>query len=497
MKNTVFNKIKSITALLLLVALLIPSLASCGISSWFTKTEIVDGIENVPEGSGAISVLTDKNGATPTSAYLTWTAVDNAVDYIVQISSDENFTNLVESNVVSSCRYSIATVLNYSTKYFVRIFARSLVEGSSVAICVLKTAFTTASAHNTTAPDYTETRMLFDFEDYTTESFNDLFSMNAGGDNVTAEIVDGAGVNGSKALKLTGEKGTMGWGAMVCSMLPTGKKVWSGTTGIRLHIRAEEGSVSSFSVKVGKRGYQTWAKSFTVKNETGTYITIPYEVMEDKGGGDGIWDLSVMTFLQFTFVGSGTLYIDEISVGSTEEYRYDTTADAGKGIAPGILEGFEAENASDIVADGFKLVNVDGTYTEIVESSDGSGSELRFKLMSQSSYIQVNNSYYGYKKYDYNQADGITFKISLSHIKTGANILVKFGSYLNVYTATYDLAGAKAGEYITVKIPFSALALAEGSSGSLDFNKIDTLQIFIKESQYCYVTIDDIGFYKD
>ena len=79
----------------------------------------------------------------------------------------------------------------------------------------------------------------------------------------------------------------------------------------------------------------------------------------------------------------------------------------------------------------------------------------------------------------------------------GANVLVKFGSYLNVYTATYSLEGAKGGEYITVKIPFSELTLADGSSGELDYTKVDTLQIFVKESQYCYVTIDDIGFYKD
>ena len=75
--------------------------------------------------------------------------------------------------------------------------------------------------------------------------------------------------------------------------------------------------------------------------------------------------------------------------------------------------------------------------------------------------------------------------------------MIKFGSYLNVYTATYDMSGVKAGEYVTIKIPISALTLAEGSSGALNYDKIDTLQIFVKGCQYCYVTLDDVGFYKN
>ena len=75
--------------------------------------------------------------------------------------------------------------------------------------------------------------------------------------------------------------------------------------------------------------------------------------------------------------------------------------------------------------------------------------------------------------------------------------MIKFGSYLNVYTETIDFSNVKAGEYITVKIPISALTLAEGSSGALNYDKIDTLQIFVKGSQYCYVTLDDVGFYKN
>ena len=218
--------------------------------------------------------------------------------------------------------------------------------------------------------------------------------------------------------------------------------------------------------------------------------------MEDKGGGDGIWDLSIMTFMQFTFTGSGTLYIDEISIGSDENYQNDTTADAAKGIAPGILENFDGDDAANAVANGLSLYNVDGTFTQLVDTADG-GHELRFKTMSDSSFVSFNKQYYEISKYDYTQVDGITFKIRLSHQKSGAQVMIKFGSYLNVYTTTIDFSGVKAGEYVTVRIPISDLTLAEGSSGALNYNKIDTLQIFVKGCQYFYVTIDDVGFYKD
>ena len=485
---------KSVITLIAIILLVSQLLVAC------QKYEIVDGIDNVPSGTMQISVFKDAEGATCTSPYITWTQEDGAEDYIIQIASDKDFVNIIESKIVNTSRYSVAKILNYSTEYFVRIFARKTVDGEKYVFAMSKSSFITNEQHDTTAPDYTQTRTLFDFEEYTTESFLELFKPHAGGDTITAEIVEGAGVDGSKALKLTGEKGSMGWSAVVCSLLPTDKKVWTGTTGIRLHIRAEEGTSVKFSVKVGKRGYQTWSKSFIVKNEEGAYITIPYEVMADQGGGDGIWDLSIMTFMQFTFSGSaGTVYIDDITIGSTEEYMYDTTEEAAKGIAPGILETFESEDLSSKLSEHFNISSVDTSLTAIKESTDGSGHELYIKLWGNSSMVQLKKAAYELTKYDYTQVDGITFKFKISKVNSNASILIKFGSYLNVYTATYSLEGVQENEYVTIKIPFSALTLADDglSSGALDYTKIDTLQIFVKESQYCHVYLDDIGFYKD
>lgn len=483
---------KSVITLIAIILLVSQLLVAC------QRYEIVDGIDNIPSGTMQISVFKDGEGATCTSPYITWTEEDGAEDYIVQIASDKDFGNIIESKIVNTSRYSVAKILNYSTEYFVRIFARKTVEGEKYVFAVSNGSFITNEQHDTTAPDYTQTRTLFDFEEYTTESFLELFKPHAGGDTIAAEIVEGEGVDGSKALKLTGEKGSMGWSAVVCSLLPTDKKVWTGTTGIRLHIRAEEGTSVKFSVKVGKRGYQTWSKNFIVKNEEGAYITIPYEVMADQGGGDGIWDLSIMTFMQFTFSGSeGTVYIDDITIGSTEEYKYDTTAEAAKGIAPGILETFESEDLSSKLSENFNISNVDTSLTAIKESTDGSGHELYIKLWGNSSMVQLRKAPYELTKYDYTQVDGITFKFKISKVNSNASILIKFGSYLNVYTATYSLAGIEANEYVTIKIPFSDLVLAEGSTGALDYTKVDTLQIFVKESQYCHVYLDDIGFYKD
>lgn len=459
------------------------------------KNKVMEGIENIPTGSMTISVDTDSDGRTCVSPYLSWNAYEGAEDYYVQIANDENFTDTIESHIVSENRYSVKTTLNYDATYYARVIARKTVDNVKYGVSMSTFTFKTANKHSTTPPDYSKTRTLFDFEDYTTESFGSLFIRNDGGDNVVAEIVDGQGVNSSKALKISYEKSTVGWGAITCSKLPSDKQVWSGTTAIRLYVRAEKGTVTTFSVKVGKRGYQTWSKSFTLKNETGTYVTIPYSVMEDLGGGDGIWELSGMTFMQFTLKGApATVYIDDVTIGSTEEYKEDTTAEAKKGIAPSIVEDFE--NLEDW-STNLKLEGVDKTTVLPSIEETENGHELKIKLMQTSSYVQLVKEIYELSKYDYEQVDGITFKISVSQIKDGASVSVKFGSYLNIYTASKTLNSADAGNYIVVQIPFTDLALDSGSSGQLNYDKIDTLQIFVKGCQYCYVTLDDIGFYKN
>lgn len=477
---------------LVFVFIFIVMLSSCN------KKEVLDGIENIPTSGMTLSVDTDSNGATCVSPFLTWNAFDGADDYYVQLAEDELFENIIESDVVNDNRYSVKTTLKYSTTYNARVIARKQVNGNKYGVSVAKISFKTVDKHNTTPPDYTQTRTLFDFEDYTTESFGALFIRNDAGDNVVSEIVDGQGVNGSRALKLSYEKSSMGWGAITCSALPSEKKVWSGTTAIRLYVRAEKGTIATLSVKVGKRGYQTWSKSFVLKNESGTYVSIPFSVMEDQGGGDGIWELSGMTFMQFSLKGApATIYIDDITIGSSEEYKYDTTDDARRGIAPSILEDFESTDILDSLSTNFTFSGIDNSNVKPSIESNDNGHELKIILMSQSSFIQLRKAPYELSKYDYEQVDGITFKISVSQIKDGASISVKFGSYNNIYIASQELNKEDAGKYVVIRIPFADLTLAEGSSGKLNFDKVDTLQIFVKGSQYCYVTLDDIGFYKN
>ena len=138
MKNVTSIKIKSIVAFLLLIATLMPILTSCNLKSMFTKTEIIDGIENIPTGSMQISVTTDENGATCAYPYIVWTAEEGADDYIVQIALDEAFEQILESKSVKTTRYTVSTVLDYGTKYYVRVISRKSVDGEMVAISLSK-----------------------------------------------------------------------------------------------------------------------------------------------------------------------------------------------------------------------------------------------------------------------------------------------------------------------------------------------------------------------
>lgn len=67
------------------------------------------------------------NGATdiPLQPTLTWQPAADAVDYLVELATDAGFTNLVESAAVTATSYSVNNVLNESTTYFWRVFARN------------------------------------------------------------------------------------------------------------------------------------------------------------------------------------------------------------------------------------------------------------------------------------------------------------------------------------------------------------------------------------
>ena len=97
-----------------------------GISGSITQS--IDLIMNVYNDVIDAVVLTSPvDGAIDQSAgpELVWTGNDNAQDYLVEVSSDVNFTTIVDSGTVQSTSY-IASNLNISTLYYWRVTASNL-----------------------------------------------------------------------------------------------------------------------------------------------------------------------------------------------------------------------------------------------------------------------------------------------------------------------------------------------------------------------------------
>lgn len=256
---------------------------------------------------------------------------------------------------------------------------------------------------------------------------------------------------------------------------------------------SKEGAM--FSIKVGKRGYQTWAAKFVIKNPDGVYVTIPYSVMEDQGGGDGLWDLSGMIRMQFTITGSNsTIYIDDITIGSDEEHSVDTRALAAEGPQAGLLENFEDVDVAALTGANGRIKAQYMNDIAIVEN-DG-GHAMQFTTQVSSAFFQMQNAAYGLGGYGYGKVTGFTMKVKLSKVNADTDIRVKFGSYLNIYIGEYAIN--QADTEITVKIPFADFVLDEAtSSGDLDFTKVNTLQIFFRNAAGATITVDDVGFYSE
>jgi len=59
---------------------------------------------------------------TPTCS---WQSVSNATSYVIDIATDDNFSNIVLNNEVTSTSYTLTSSLNYQTKYYWRVKAKN------------------------------------------------------------------------------------------------------------------------------------------------------------------------------------------------------------------------------------------------------------------------------------------------------------------------------------------------------------------------------------
>ena len=106
-----------------------------------------------------------------------------------------------------------------------------------------------------------------------------------------------------------------------------------------------DGTGMNVEVRIGKRGYQSWATTFSVNNSDAGYVSIPFSAFEDIGGGDGIWDLAGITrfFLFFTGSSNSRLLIDDITIGSDANYTTDSRGEIETSVpAPaGVYDNFD------------------------------------------------------------------------------------------------------------------------------------------------------------
>ena len=486
-------KRKSLIGTLLGILLILGLLFSaCGQEKATQKVKVETN--GVPAGAFEIVAPALNAEDANINPHIFWTAERNAESYLVSLSKTADFNVICAEERTSNTDVTIGTTLDYSTKYYVRIFAMKNDGGKSVALSYASSVFTTLADHETPVPDNSVTRVIHDFEDFEDDyELNEFFKTHTGGDPLVPTLAEGEGVDSSTAMRLTYTPEGKGWAA-VSSINKPDKKNWSGATGIRMWVNSA-GNGGTFKVSIGKRGYQRWTASVVLNKEEPGYLSIPFSAFEDSGGGDGVWDMTGIVRLWFYFSSKSEadVLIDDVTIGSDELHSTDNRDEFANPAQPpredaGIFEDFENTTIEQVRPKW----NIQGKAEPSIVNTSGN-SEM--KLYAQEAFT-MQASGYNIGDFDLSQANGFRMKIRINPAKA-ATVVVKIGSYLNAYTMEKNFYDQNTSVYMVCD--FAGMKLADdGSTGELDKTKINFLQISVKNfTAPLDVYIDELEFYTD
>lgn len=430
-----------------------------------------DGFEIVTPSANAEDVSTCPE--------IVWTAESGATLYHVEIASDGAYENVVREGKTTGISYTVGNALAHATQYHLRVTALKEESDKTVSLNSAETVFKTEAAHDTDAPDYTAARTLYDFESFeNSEALREEFPRHVDGNEIGVNLVNG-GLNGSKAMEIDYAAGNKGWGGVMCK-LPADKKVWSGAKGIRMWVKGD-GRGLNIEVRVGKRGYQSWAATFSVNNSDACYVSIPFSAFDDIGGGDGIWDLAGITrfWLFFTGGSDSKAIIDDISIGSDENYTTDTRGEieASRYAPAGVYDSFDEYRSDEEMEEKWTFESM-GQYT-LTESPFSTGYALELGPQSAWATARLN-----LPNYDFTQLQSIRFKASAGTYVIQLETSV--GGVFEKEDILVSVSGDEAGVNISDLVP------RVGTEGGVKL--IRQLVIGVKNKNSMTVYIDDVTF---
>lgn len=430
---------------------------------------------------GELKILTPSDGAdnVSTCPEITWAAEENATLYHVEIASDGDYENVVREGKTAELSYTVGNALAHATQYYLRVTALKEESDKTIALSGAEISFKTTAAHDTTAPDYAAARTLYDFESFANgAALREEFSAHPDGNEVGVNLVN-EGVNGSKAMEIDYTAGGRGWAGVLCK-LPAEKKVWSGAKGIRMYVKGD-GRGMNIEVRVGKRGYQSWAATFSVNNSQGAYVSIPFSAFDDIGGGDGIWDLAGITrfWLFFTGGSNSRVVIDNITIGSDENYTTDNRSEIETSYAApaGVYDNFDGYADDDEMEENWTFEGM-GSYT-LTGSPFSAGNAL--ELSPQSAWATARLSL---PNYDFTQIESIRFKASAGNYVI--QLETSSGGVFEKENIIVAVSGDEAGVNITDLVPRA------GTEGGVRL--ISQLVIGVKNKNSMSVYVDDVTF---
>ena len=292
----------------------------------------------------------------------------------------------------------------------------------------------------------------------------------------TASVISDTYLSGRNVVQLTFTRGIEG---EVGFAIPDGKDLRD-YSGLRFYVRGREANVR---MQVRLNDGTDYSSAYVAVNiDDPCYVTIPFSAFE------GDVELENVNAISFYYLTSGystaNINVGDISIGNATEYTEDNRADLATPIT--LLDDFEN------ISQDSEVQAMWGNSSSVSIKTSGGGENHVMQVYSVARSVTLNATGYDLLTYDFSNVNGFRMDVSpnlggiVQNARVGviATVNVTVGSSGNYYYMVknfYDNNdnGISNNNTTCMICDFAGMKIADGSSGVLDRQKIDSLRIRI------------------
>ncbi len=430
--------------------------------------------------SGATSV-----NVTPS---FTWGTATNAATYTLVVADNTSYSNpVINVSGLTSTSYTPSSVLTNNKTYYWKVTAVNSTGSTNASNSGI--AFTTVALP---AP----TSTVDNFDGYASDAaLQAAYVKNASGNTFTMTreaTTKDAGAYGAKIVYTV--NATTSYAGAVHTL---GNANWTGNTSFNLWVKPD-GSNRTLTIQFKETNGELWETYYTLAGTTATTLSIPFTSFQHPGwysGGNGVIDLGSIGESNLYINkgsgadGSGTIYVDSISLGNGSTPPPPTTV---------IIDNYESYGGSNPSVLAAYVRNTDGNaITPTLDGTNKSQGSYGLKLaytMGTPNFAGVVHSI------SQNWSGKTGIQLWLKPDGSNRTLTIQFKEPNGEpWETTYTLSSTTSG---TIQLPFTAFQHPpwySGGNGTKDLSSISEFNLYVNQGSggtgSSTIYVDDIQAY--